>query len=425
MTPVDPGDPPTDSPSRSPAESAPDAIPVGTLERQEAASALRHERDRAQRCLDTANVILLALDLDARITLVNRKGCDLLEWTEPELLGRDWIETCVPASVRGATRTRLAAAIGGDLRDSENLILTKSGVERLIEWRHTLLRDDSGKVTGTLSSGDDVTRRRQAEEAQRSSEARYRTLFDHAPDGLLIADHGGRYIDANPSVCRMLGYSLQELIGLHASDIVLASEVVHIAPALQTITATGDYHREWKFRRKDGSVFSADVIVTVMSDGNLLAMIRDLSERNRAIEALQESEERKRYALKHANVGIWDMDFVTGVLRWSETSEAHYGLKPGTFGGTFEEFVGLIHPDDRQSILKTISEATAAGRDFVIEHRVLWPDGTTRWLSGAGRTLIGEQGQPLRAVGITQDITERKQADAELIRLNDDMQRQR
>ena len=73
-----------------------------------------------------------------------------------------------------------------------------------------------------------------------------------------------------------------------------------------------------------------------MPDGNLLGMIRDVSERNGAIEALRTAEERMRFALQNAEVGIWDMDYATGVVRWSETLESQYGLPPGTFGGTFE-----------------------------------------------------------------------------------------
>ena len=76
------------------------------LERKQAESALRDERDRAQRYLDTAEVILLALDPDGRITLVNRKGCDLLGWTEAELLGRDFLATCLPARIRDALTKR-------------------------------------------------------------------------------------------------------------------------------------------------------------------------------------------------------------------------------------------------------------------------------------------------------------------------------
>ena len=84
-----------------------------------------------------------------------------------------------------------------------------------------------------------------------------------------------------------------------------------------------------------------------MPDGNLLGMVRDVTERNKAIEALRTAEERMRFALQSADVGIWDMDYTTGVLQWSEILEAQYGLPPGTFGGTFEAFVERIHPDDR------------------------------------------------------------------------------
>ena len=102
------------------------------------------------------------------------------------------------------------------------------------------------------------------------------------------------------------------------------------------------------------------------------------------------------------------MDYTTGVLRWSETIEAHYGLQPGTFGGTFEAFVERIHPDDRASVLETIGKAMKAGADFSTRHRSIWPDGTVRWLSGAGRILLGEHGEPVRGVGISLDVTERR-----------------
>jgi PAS domain S-box-containing protein len=118
--------------------------------------------------------------------------------------------------------------------------------------------------------------------ARRVTESRYRTLFDYAPDGIVIADPKGYYLDGNPSICRMLGYSREELIGKSGLDIVVPEEVRHIDPALDAIKAKSDYHREWKFRRKDGSVFNAEVIATTMPDGNLLAMIRDITERKQA-----------------------------------------------------------------------------------------------------------------------------------------------
>jgi PAS domain S-box-containing protein len=137
-------------------------------------------------------------------------------------------------------------------------------------------------------------------------------------------------------------------------------------------------------------------------------------ERARSTEALRTAEERMRFALEAAGVGIWDMDYRTGVLRWSATLESQCGLPPGTFGGTFESFVERIHPDDRASVTETVGKAMKAGADFSLQHRTLWPDGTVRWLSGAGRIHLGEHGEPLRGVGISQDVTDRRHAEAAL-----------
>jgi len=125
------------------------------------------------------------------------------------------------------------------------------------------------------------------EAARRESQDRYRTLFEVALDGIVIADGDSYYLDANASMCRMLGYSREELIGLHASDIVVQSEIEHIGPALGAIKSKPGYEREWRFRRKDGSRFTADVTATMMPDGNLLATIRDVTERRMAEESLR------------------------------------------------------------------------------------------------------------------------------------------
>lgn len=136
-------------------------------ERKRADAVILEEQGRAQRYLDIAEVILLALDLEARITLINLKGCSILGWEERDLLGRDWIDTCVPVEIRDKLRTSFHNLLGGDFSYIENPILTKSGENRLIGWRNTLLRDDEGRVVGTLSSGEDITERKRAEDELR------------------------------------------------------------------------------------------------------------------------------------------------------------------------------------------------------------------------------------------------------------------
>src|SRR4029453_9914142 len=87
---------------------------------------------------------------------------------------------------------------------------------------------------------------------------------------------------------------------------------------------------------------------------------------------------------------------------------AQYGLEPGAFAGTFDAFVALIHPDDRASVLATVGTAMKSGADFSFPNRALWRDGTVQWLTGAGRFFIGEDGNPVRGVGISQNVTEHR-----------------
>ena len=136
-------------------------------ERERAHELIRQERDRAQSYLDIADVILLALDLEGRITLINRKGCATLGREESELLGRDWFETCLPPRTHRDLKAFFRTLLDGEVTSLENPVLTRSGEERMIGWRNSLLRDNEGRVIGTLSSGEDITERKQFESALR------------------------------------------------------------------------------------------------------------------------------------------------------------------------------------------------------------------------------------------------------------------
>jgi PAS domain S-box-containing protein len=152
---------------------------------------------------------------------------------------------------------------------------------------------EDGTATRLIGTLQDISARKHIEEARRASEARYRTLFEHAPEGIVIADHGF-YIDANASICRMLGYTREELIGLNASDIEIRPATDRMAAESTPIEAEADYPREWQFRRKDGSVYAAEVIATTMPDGNLLTMIHDIAERKQIEDEKRALDQRLR-----------------------------------------------------------------------------------------------------------------------------------
>jgi len=136
--------------------------------RKRAEEALRHERDRAQSYLDTVETVIVTLDSEGRITTINRKGCQLLDHTEDELIGQFWFATCLPQPY-GTEKVYpyFLKLMSGELEAAEyfeNPIVTRNGELRQIAWHNALLRDEHGRIIGTLSSGEDVTERRKAEQ---------------------------------------------------------------------------------------------------------------------------------------------------------------------------------------------------------------------------------------------------------------------
>jgi len=135
--------------------------------RKKAEDELRWERERAQKYLDIADVMLVAIDDEGRITMINQKGAWILGYDEDELIGKDWFETCIPEKIREKLKTIFHQIMREEIESVEyyeNPVLTKSGEERLIAWHNTVLKDEKRKLIGSLSSGQDVTEHKQAEQ---------------------------------------------------------------------------------------------------------------------------------------------------------------------------------------------------------------------------------------------------------------------
>lgn len=141
--------------------------------------AIQRERDRAQSYLDLAGVVFVALNEKGEITLLNKKGCDLLRCSEKDALGKGWFDTFLPANVRQTAKAVFHDLVAGRVKPveyHENPVLTTGGIERVVAWHNAVLRDDKGKIIGTLASGEDVTERKRTEERLRRSREQLRAL---------------------------------------------------------------------------------------------------------------------------------------------------------------------------------------------------------------------------------------------------------
>ncbi|HXY53446.1 MAG TPA: MASE3 domain-containing protein [Nitrospirota bacterium] len=128
---------------------------------------LREERDRAQHYLDVAKTLLVIINADQRVSLINRKGCDILGYPENEIIGKNWFDFFVPARMRDEVKAVFNKLMAGEIQPVEhfeNPVISRQGEERLIAWHNAVLESDEGQIIATLSSGEDVTERKQAEE---------------------------------------------------------------------------------------------------------------------------------------------------------------------------------------------------------------------------------------------------------------------
>jgi len=185
-------------------------------ERKKTKKLVIQERDLSQRYLDVANIMLIVIGVDEKVSLINKKGCQILGYEENEIIGKNWFDTFVPERLRKEIRIVSNKILAGELAPVEyyeNQIVAKNGKEKLIAWHNVDLRDASGKITAHLSSGEDITEQKRTEETLLLSEEKYRLIFEASNDILVYIDNNGKVIDFNYRATVLTGHKKEDLVG--------------------------------------------------------------------------------------------------------------------------------------------------------------------------------------------------------------------
>jgi diguanylate cyclase (GGDEF)-like protein/PAS domain S-box-containing protein len=193
--------------------------------------ALRQERDASQRYLGVVGSIVMVIRQDQTVSLINQAGCQLLGYRQEEIIGANWFDRFLPERLRTNAKAHFNRLISETLdliKSLESVVLTHSGEERIVVWRNTVLRNMAGNIVGTLSSGEDVTERRQAEAALREREAILHNITAAAQDAIVMMDPAGLISFWNPAAEQIFGYTPQEALGQNLHQL-LAPERYHDA----------------------------------------------------------------------------------------------------------------------------------------------------------------------------------------------------
>ena len=240
--------------------------------------------------------------------------------------------------------------------------------------------------------------------------------LDATHDAILVVDLHGRVIRCNRRCLEMLGVGAGDLT--HGGLELIFDRLNRLRDQTLTKLSTrelmsGDPALEHLdiLHFKDGRILERYVAphrVTGKIVGRV-ASFRDIGESVRAAEALDQHRAFLEQAQEVAHVGSWVAELDgSNHAGWSAETNRIFGLPPGTFDGTAAAFYDRVHPDDREALSAAGQAAIEQGRPFEMEHRILWPDGTVRWVHERGTVLRDAQERPLRMIGTVQDITERR-----------------
>ena len=274
---------------------------VGTMsdisDRKQAEAALQKERAAAQEYLDVAGVMMVALNTKGEIILCNKKGCDILGYEESEIIGRNWFSTCLPSNIADEVQGVFAQLMAGQVEPVEfyeNPVLTSRGEHRILSFHNTILRDESSKITGILSSGEDITERKQAEENFRESEEKLARSKKMESLGLMA---GGIAHDLNNILSGIVSYPELLLMNLPENS--------PLRKPIKTI--------------KESGLRAADVVSDLLTVARGIATDKEVRSLNVLIEEYLDSFEHKKLAEWRPSV-IFKTELDSGLLNVSCSS---------------------------------------------------------------------------------------------------------
>jgi two-component system, cell cycle sensor histidine kinase and response regulator CckA len=366
----------------------------------------------------------LSIIQDERFVFCNSAFATMTGYSVEELLSFPHSMVLVHPEDRAAVHGRHGDRIAGrPVSDQhEHRIIKKDGTVRWMEVRASFMEYNGRPAVQVVNM--DITERKQTEEALRESERNYREIFDSASDAIFVHDaETGAILDVNASVLQMFGINREMALALRPNDTSLGvspySEL-EVKQWLMKALTEGPQVFDWQARRMDGKLFWAEVSLkraVIGGQKRVLALIRDITERKRAEEALRQSEERLRLAQKATNDVVWEWDAIHDTQQWNESGKVVFGWTDIVeHPQSAHWWVERIHPEDLQRVSDGFFAAVnnPEADYWYGEYRFRKADGVYAQVMDRGYILRDKQGKALRMIGALLDITERKRAEEEL-----------
>ena len=370
--------------------------------------ALQEREEQLSLCVKHSPAAIAMLDHDMKYLVVSLRWMEDYRLGEQSVTGRSHYDVFpeMPPHWSETYRRCLAGAV--EKSENEKFVRADGSVD-WIRWEVRPWHQADGAIGGIIIFSEDITSRKQAELTLRASEAEFRTLIESASDGILVSNTAGRLFEVNAAACQMLGYKREELIRMGFVDIVASGEMVRILPEVAQLGEGEVVRSEWQCRRQDGSLFPAEVGATILPDGRLQCIMRDITQRKMAEDKIREQASLLDKA-RDAIIVCKPEEY--RILYWNRSAERLYGWQAGEvldhsqmelLNRDSAQFLGVVKAVMAQGEWAgEIQQYDKEGRMVIVE---------SRW------TLIRDaQGRPKSILSINTDITERKKLEQQFLR---------
>ncbi len=379
-----------------------------------------YEREREHLALDHHAIVSVA-DATGRITYINDKFCEISGYSRAELLGQNHRIVKSGEHPHGFYDDMWRTIASGQVWQGEVCNRRKDGGLYWVESTITPFLDDHGLPYQYVSMRTDITHIKAAEQSLAASADRLNATLESTQDGILAVGPQGEVLFMNrhfrelwnmPETMEGRGGSDGELLAHAMQQLVDPSGFMERVEALYRSEDVSDDLIELA----DGRIFERHS-QPLRGQGRVVGRVwsfHDITERRRAEQAAEAAKERLRRGQMYANIGTWEWNIVTGDLYWTERIAPLFGYPLGDLETSYGNFLAAVHPDDRQAVTDAVAACVERDAPYEIEHRVVWPDGTVRWLLERGAVQRDATGKPLNMIGVVQDIDDRKRAELAL-----------
>jgi PAS domain S-box-containing protein len=379
--------------------------------------------EKILRALDQHAIVSIA-DVRGVISYVNDRFCEISGYSRAELEGRTHRVVNSGHHSREFFREMWVAISTGQTWQGEICNRRKGGdlywvASTIMPWL-----SEGGRPLQYVSIRTDITQHKRTEQLLRQSSREFQLIFDAVPALVWYKDVNNRIMRANRTAARMTGMAREAIEGQLWGEVYPEGADRHLREDQEiALSRTPRFGILEMIRSHSGGTrwLRSDKLPLVNDEGKVTGIIVfavDVTEQFAAQQALAASEDRLARSQSFANIGTWDWNLATGEVLYSERVPAllGQGAQSSAHAMPYEEWIRAVHPADRARVQDAIDACIERDEQFDTEHRVLWPDGTVRWISARGNVTRDEQGVATRLLGVLQDVTRRKDLEHRLAR---------